>query len=59
VQKLFLAKLTNEDLTFLADLMEAGKMKSVVERQYELTEAPEALRYLGQGHAQGKLVITV
>ena len=59
MQKLFLAKLTNEDLTFLADLMEAGKMKSVVERQYELTEAPEALRYLGQGHAQGKLVITV
>jgi NADPH:quinone reductase-like Zn-dependent oxidoreductase len=57
--KLFLAKLTNEDLTFLAGLMEAGKMKPVIERQYELEEAPEALRYLGQGHARGKLVITV
>jgi NADPH:quinone reductase-like Zn-dependent oxidoreductase len=39
--------------------MEAGKMKPVIERRYELADAAAALRYLGEGHAQGKLVITV
>jgi NADPH:quinone reductase-like Zn-dependent oxidoreductase len=57
--KLFLAQVTKEDLNFLRELLEAGKVKPVIERQYQLSDAPEALRYLGEGHAKGKLVITV
>jgi NADPH:quinone reductase-like Zn-dependent oxidoreductase len=57
--KFFMARVTKEDLAVLGELLETGKMKPVIERRYELSEAPEALRYLGQGHAQAKLVITV
>ncbi len=55
----FLAKITTEDLVVLAELLEAGKVKPVIDRRYELNEAAEALRYLGEGHARGKVVITV
>ena len=55
----FIAKLTNEDLVALQELLEAGTVTPVVERSYALSEAADALRYLGKGHAQGKLVITL
>jgi NADPH:quinone reductase-like Zn-dependent oxidoreductase len=55
----FVAKITTEDLGFLQELLEAGKVRPVVDRRYELSEAPEALRYLGEGHARGKVVITL
>ena len=55
----FLAKITKEDLVVLQELLEAGTVTPVIDRQYPLSEAPEALRYLGDGHAQGKVVITV
>ena len=55
----FLAKLKKEDLTLLGDLMQAGKVKAVIDRRYKLSEVPEAIRYLEQGHARGKVVITV
>ena len=48
-----------EDLDFLTDLFEAGKVVPVIDRRYPLSEVPEALRYLEGGHAQGKVVITV
>jgi NADPH:quinone reductase-like Zn-dependent oxidoreductase len=48
-----------EDLVFLQDLFEAGKVVPVIDRRYPLSEVPEALRYLEEGHAQGKIVITV
>jgi NADPH:quinone reductase-like Zn-dependent oxidoreductase len=54
----FVAKVTTEDLTHLADLLEAGTLKSVIDRKYELSEAPVALAYLGEGHAKAKVVIT-
>jgi NADPH:quinone reductase-like Zn-dependent oxidoreductase len=47
------------DLVFLRELLEAGRVTPVIDRRYTLSELPEALRYLGQGHAQGKVVITV
>ena len=47
-----------EDLAFLAELFEAGKVVPVVDRHYPLSEVPEALRYLEEGHAKGKVVIT-
>ena len=55
----FLAKINKEDLMVLQKLLEAGTVTTVIDRQYELSEAPEALSYLGEGHAQGKVVITV
>jgi NADPH:quinone reductase-like Zn-dependent oxidoreductase len=54
----FLAKLTKEDLAVLRDLLEAGKLTPFIERRYELSEAPEALRYVGPGHARGKVIVT-
>lgn len=55
----FIAKRSKEDLTLLKDLLEAGKVKPVIDRQYPLSEVREAMRYLGEGHARGKVVITV
>ena len=55
----FIAKRSKEDLTLLKELLEAGKVKPVIDRQYPLSEVPEAIRYLGEGHARGKIVITV
>ena len=53
------AKIKREDLDILGDLLAAGKLKPVIDRCYPLSEAPEALRYLGGGHAAGKIVITI
>jgi NADPH:quinone reductase-like Zn-dependent oxidoreductase len=43
----------------LADLMQSGKVTPVIDRTYKLSDVPEALRYLEQGHARGKVVIAV
>ena len=55
----FVAQITTEDLGFLRELLEAGTVRPVIDRRYELSQAPDALRYLGEGHARGKIVITV
>jgi NADPH:quinone reductase-like Zn-dependent oxidoreductase len=55
----FLAHLNKQDLVFLRDLLETGKVVPVIDRRYPLRDAAEALRYLGEGHAQGKIVLTV
>ena len=57
--KFFVAQIKKEDLAFLGELLEAGKVKPVIDRRYELSEVPDALRYLGEGHARGKIVITM
>jgi NADPH:quinone reductase-like Zn-dependent oxidoreductase len=48
-----------EDLRFLRQLIEAGKLTPVIDRTYPLSETPEAIRYLENGHARGKVAITV
>ena len=48
-----------EDVVLLKELIEAGKVAPVIDRRYPLAEVPEALRYLEEGHARGKVVITV
>lgn len=53
------AKPNQQDLAFLKGLLEAGKVVPVIDRRYPLRETAEALRYLGEGHARGKIVITV
>jgi NADPH:quinone reductase-like Zn-dependent oxidoreductase len=55
----FIASITKEDLAFLAALLEAGTIRSVIDRRYELSQVREALAYLGEGHAQGKVIITI
>jgi NADPH:quinone reductase-like Zn-dependent oxidoreductase len=52
------AKRSQKDLAFLKELLEAGKVVPVIDRRYSLSEAAEALRYLGEGHARGKVVVT-
>ncbi|MFC1888259.1 NAD(P)-dependent alcohol dehydrogenase [Thermodesulfobacteriota bacterium] len=48
-----------EDLVFMKELLEAGKVVPFIDRRYTLSEVPEALRYLEEGHARGKVVITL
>ena len=55
----FVAKITKEDLAFMSELLADGTVKSVIDRRYELAQVPDALRYLGEGHARGKIIITV
>ena len=55
----YIAKLNKADLNILGDLMQAGKVTPVIDRSYKLSEVPEALRYLEQGHARGKVAITL
>jgi NADPH:quinone reductase-like Zn-dependent oxidoreductase len=52
-------KPNQKDLAFMKGLLEAGKVVPVIDRHYPLSETAEALRYLGEGHARGKIVITV
>lgn len=57
--KMFVAKSNNKDLVILKELIEAGKVTPVIDRTYPLRETPEALRYAGEGHVQGKVVISL
>jgi NADPH:quinone reductase-like Zn-dependent oxidoreductase len=57
--RFFIAKMSAKDLAFLKDLLEAGEVLPVIDRHYPLSDAAEALRYREEGHAQGKVVITV
>ena len=54
-----LAKPNQKDLMFVKELLEAGKVVPVIDRCFPLSEAAEALRYLEEGHAPGKVVITM
>jgi len=56
---MMMADANQKDLTILADLMQSGKVKPVIDRTYKLSEVPAAIAYLEQGHARGKVVITV
>ena len=50
---------TQQDFLDLAELLETKKMTPVIDRLYPLSEVPEALHYIGKGHARGKIVITI
>jgi NADPH:quinone reductase-like Zn-dependent oxidoreductase len=55
----FLARPNKRDLTIMHDLMKAGKVIPVIDKRYRLSEVPEAIRYLEERHARGKVVITL
>ena len=56
---MFLARLNKDDLAFLAELIQSGKVTPVIDRAYKLNDVPAAIAYLDQGHARGKVVINV
>src|SRR5436305_196378 len=56
---MMMADANQTDLTVLGDLMQSGKVKPVIDRTYKLSEVPAAIAYLEEGHARGKVVITV
>ena len=56
---MFVAKINPDDLALLAKLVEDGKLRTVVDKRYELGQIVEALTYFGEGHARGKVVVTV
>src|SRR5438094_1638538 len=56
---MMMADANGKDLTILADMMQSGKLKPVIDRTYKLNEVPAAIAYLEEGHARGKVVITV
>ena len=55
----FMARRSQEDLTVVRELMQSGKVTPVIDRSYGLSEVPAAIRYLAEGHARGKVVITL
>ncbi len=57
--KLLMVQTDSKDLAYITELIESGKVKLVIDKRYSLSDAAEALRYLGEGHARGKVVITV
>jgi NADPH:quinone reductase-like Zn-dependent oxidoreductase len=54
-----MARINKKDLVFLKELLEAGKVIPVIDRRYPLSEVADAIRYLEEGHARGKVIITV
>ena len=56
---LMLANINKKDLVFMKELLEAGKVVPVIDRRYPLSETAEAIRYLEEGHARGKVIITL
>src|SRR3989441_2761572 len=55
----YIAQFNKQDMTLLADLMQSGKITPVIDRTYKLNQTADALRYLEQGHARGKVVINL
>src|SRR6266566_2998158 len=56
---MMMADANGKDLTVLADMMQTGKLKPVIDRSYKLDQVPDAIRYLEEGHARGKVIIAV
>lgn len=55
----FVASVKNKDLLVLKELLESGKVKPLIDRTFSLEQTPEAMAYIGEGHARGKVIITV
>ena len=55
----FLANINQKDFGVIKELLKSGKIKPVIDRRYPLNETAEGLRYVGKGHAKGKVVVTV
>jgi NADPH:quinone reductase-like Zn-dependent oxidoreductase len=56
---MMLAQSNKEDLALIADLIQTGKVTPVIDRHYPLSQVPEAVAYVEEGHARGKVIIDV
>ena len=56
---MMMAKMNSEDLATIGDLIASGRVKPVIDRRYSLSEVPDAMRYSEEGHARGKVIITI
>jgi NADPH:quinone reductase-like Zn-dependent oxidoreductase len=56
---MMMADANQKDLTVLADMMQSGKVKPVIDRTYKFDQIADAIRYLEEGHARGKVIITL
>jgi NADPH:quinone reductase-like Zn-dependent oxidoreductase len=56
---MFIAKIVKQDLAVLGELMKSGTVTPVIDRSYPLDEVPAAIRYSEEGHARGKIIITM
>jgi NADPH:quinone reductase-like Zn-dependent oxidoreductase len=54
-----MSNMNQADLGFVSELLERGKVVPVIDRQYSLSDTPQAIRYVEEGHARGKVVITI
>jgi NADPH:quinone reductase-like Zn-dependent oxidoreductase len=54
---MFIAKSSQDDLTLIGEQIAAGKIKPIIDRRYTLSEVPDAVRYLEEGHARGKVIV--
>jgi NADPH:quinone reductase-like Zn-dependent oxidoreductase len=55
----YIAKLTKDDMDVLRDLMQSGKVSPIIDRTYKLEQTADAVRYMEEGHARGKVIITI
>jgi NADPH:quinone reductase-like Zn-dependent oxidoreductase len=55
----FIARFNKPDLMLLRDLLESGKVTPVIDRRYQLAQISDAFRYMGEGHARGKILVTL
>ena len=58
-QSMFMASIRQNDLSFIAKLIEEGRLTPVIDRTYPLADAPEAIRHVETGHARGKVIVTI
>jgi len=56
---MMMADMNQKDLTILGEMMQSGKLKPIIDRTYKLSEVPAAIAYVEEGHARGKVIITV
>ena len=56
---MMMAEMKQSDLKYFADQMQNGKLKAVIDRTYKLSEIQQAIAYVEQGHARGKVIVTV
>jgi NADPH:quinone reductase-like Zn-dependent oxidoreductase len=57
--RVFVVRHNKEDLAVLKELVEADKLAPIIDRRYALSDLPEALRYQGEGHVRGKIIIAL
>jgi NADPH:quinone reductase-like Zn-dependent oxidoreductase len=56
---MMMAEMNQSDLQYFAEMMQSGKLKPVIDRTYKLSEIQQAIAYVEEGHARGKVILTI